>query len=131
MKKLFEECPLTLEVVADFFLKELLSSIKDSNNVPEEFKDLLKEKGVIETQLQTIVSTSPRLYFDVFDHHKVLITIIPLQEVDNVRFMVKIGDNPPGKLFNTRKEADSDAISQAFYILEDKLKKITDEQTTV
>jgi hypothetical protein len=94
----------------------MLDSIDDSN-LPEDFKSFVKAQDLQNDNISKMIDASPRILFDVFDEHKIYIDISCL----NDKFLWGINDDMRNSVYETRKEAEIEAIEQAFQILNDKL----------
>lgn len=120
--ELLEKHPHTAEVIRAWFLEKMIESLK-TEDVPDEFKDFMREQGVDYDKLAVMIDANPRMLLDVFDEHEVFIFIQYMDVKDSVEFFHTFRniDTNPVKLFKTRKEAELFAIEAAFEILEKKL----------
>jgi len=117
MIKLLEENPKTATVIKQWLLERMLESMKD-DSVPEEFKQLAREQGIDSERVAGILKGSPRALFDVFDNHKIYIeTTVDIAG----GFWWKIGEIQSNAGYLSRIESDSEAIVEAFKLLEAKL----------
>jgi hypothetical protein len=111
-------------VIKQFYLAHMLESLNDEN-LPENFKDFVKEQGIDNDTVAVMLTASPRIFFDVFDNHKIYIEILVDLTKDNALFSYVIDGNMMGNvegvLYNSRIEAERVAIEKAFEILNDKL----------
>jgi hypothetical protein len=111
-------------VIKQFYLQHMLESLNDEN-LPENFKDFVREQGIDNDTVAVMLTASPRTFFDVFDNHKIYIEILIDLTKDNALFSYVIDgnmmDNVEGVLYNSRIEAERVAIEKAFEILNDKL----------
>jgi len=111
-------------VIKQFYLSHMLESLNDEN-LPENFKDFVKEQGIDNDTVAVMLTASPRTFFDVFDQHKIYIEIlVNLTKADALFTYVINGDfmgNVEAILYNSRIEAERVAIEKAFEILNDKL----------
>jgi len=128
--ELLEKHPLTTEVVRSWFFEQMIKSF-DDETVPEEFKDMMKQEGVTNERLATLIDVQPRTLFDVFDENNIIIYFMIFSSPEGVRFSAAIhtgnGEVKPntiGDQYKTRKEAELVAVEKAFELLEDKLKPI-------
>ena len=113
---LLEKFPKTTTVIKQWFLSKMLDSLNDSS-LPEDFKSFVKAQDLENDKVATIINAGPRSLFDVFDEHKIYIDISCL----NDKFLWGINDNMHNSVYETRKEAEKEAIEQAFQMLNDKL----------
>jgi hypothetical protein len=118
--ELLEKHPLTTEVVRTWFFDQMTASFSDEN-VPEEFKEMMKQEGVTNERLTTFIDVQPRTLFDVFDENDI---VIETSLYPNGEFTIKIGNEATTNSWKTRKEAELFAIEAAFELLEERLKPI-------
>jgi DNA-binding XRE family transcriptional regulator len=118
--ELLEKHPLTTEVVRTWFFDQMTASFSDEN-VPEEFKEMMKQEGVTNERLATFIDVQPRTLFDVFDENDI---VIETSLYPNGEFTIKIGNEATTNSWKTRKEAELFAIEAAFELLEERLKPI-------
>ena len=120
MLELLEKYPKAAEVVRNWFTDKMIESLK-TDDVPEDFKEMIRKDVIDNEKLDKILGTQPRTLFDVFDEHKIYINIIR----NNGKFMWGWSDNIEhtikGEFIDIRKDAESFAIKAAFEILEQKL----------
>jgi len=115
--ELLEKNPLSAEIVRAWFMERMIESFKDEN-VPDEFKDFMREQGIDNDKLGTMIDVNPRMLLDVFDANDI---IIETSLYPNGEFTIKIGNQATTNSWKTRKEAEIFAIDAAFDILENKL----------
>jgi two-component SAPR family response regulator len=115
--ELLERYPLTAKVVREWFLEKMIESLNDEN-VPDEFKDYMREQGVENDKLSKMIDVNPRMLLDVFDENGIVIETLlyPSKE-----FTVIIDRQPTKNSWKTRKEAELFAVEVAFEMLETKL----------
>ena len=125
--ELLEKHPESAEIVRAWFMGKMIESLKDEN-VPDEFKDYMREQGIDNDKLGTMIDLNPRMLLDVFDKHDIIIYFMIFSSPEGVKFSAaihtgndEVKPNPIGKQCNTRKEAELFAIEAAFEILENKL----------
>jgi two-component SAPR family response regulator len=118
--ELLEKHPLTTEVIRTWFFNQMVASFADEA-VPEEFKEMMKQEGVTNERLATLIDVQPRTLFDVFDANNIIIETLlyPSKE-----FTVIIGRQPTKNSWKTRKEAELFAVEAAFDLLEERLTPI-------
>lgn len=121
MINLLEEHPKTATVIKQWLLERLLESMKDSS-VPEEFKQLAREQGIDNDRVAGILNNTPRALFDIFDSHKIYVETLHETtgfwwKIKDSKDYIRLASDP----YPTRKESDSEAIVEAFKLLEEKL----------
>ena len=121
MREVFEKNPHATLVVQSWFMSKMLESLTDSS-VPEDFKEMMRQKGVELEQLIKMVEGSPRALFDVLDEHDVVVQINTYPH-----FSYSINNETIAGSWTTRKEAETFAVSAAIEMLEKKIKESGDE----
>ena len=120
---LLEKYPAATEIIRAWFMEKMIESFKDEN-VPDEFKDFMREQGIENDKLGTMIDVNPRMLFDVFDENDVIIII---KYHDNFGFTWAVEETDEQSFYKTRKEAEAFAIEVAFDILENQLKPVSDD----
>lgn len=122
---LLQKYPESAKIIRAWFLEKMIESLQTSD-VPDEFKDMMRQTGIEDDKLAIMIDANPRMLWDVFDENKVFIFSHYMDVKDNVEFFHTFRniDTNPVKLFKTRKEAELFAIEKAFEILEEKLTPI-------
>jgi hypothetical protein len=116
--QLLDEYPKAALVVKQWYLEKMLESLND-DNLPEDFKDYVREQSIENPQIGAIIDTSSRTLLDVFDGHKVYIQI---SVWEGPKFSWFIRDEPSdAKMYDGRKDAEKEAIEYGFKILNEKL----------
>lgn len=121
--ELLENYPHTAVVVRAWFLEQMIESLKDEN-VPDDFKNFMRDQGIENDKLAVMIDANPRMLFDVFDENDLFIEIFMYPDVT---FTCKIGNEATTNSWKTRKEAELFAIDAAFEMLENKLKPASDD----
>lgn len=117
LQKLLDDHPKTATVVKQWLLEEMLRALKD-DKLPENFKEMVRKEGISDDKVVGILENSPRSMFDIFDNHKVFITVYPVREQS---YGAKVNDVDYQDRFSERIHADGFAVLEAFKILEAKL----------
>jgi hypothetical protein len=115
--ELLEKHPLSATIIREWFLEKMLESLQ-TDAVSEEFKDMMREAGIDDDKISTLIDLNPRMLLDVFDDNLIFIEIFLYP--DNT-FSCKIGKQGTTASWKTRKEAELFATDIAFDILEEKL----------
>lgn len=117
---LFEQFPQAAEVVRKYYLEIFLEGLNDEN-LPENFKEYARERGVNDKDIITMYEGNPRGLFDAFDNYGVFIEI----SFSNGDFSYKIFPRDAKFLdvtwYKSRKEAETVAVEDAFKVLNDML----------
>ena len=115
--ELLETYPKAAVVIKEFYYGKMIESLKEDNDIPEEFKDMVKAQQFDNEYVATFIDNNPRFLFDVFDVNGIFIQI---NVSPMFSYFINEGDVVGGS-WETRKEAEASAIEQAFEILNNKL----------
>jgi hypothetical protein len=115
--ELLEKYPLSAKIIKDWFLGQMIESLK-KETIDEEFKTFMREQGIDDDKMGTLIDVNPRMLLDVYDDNKIFIEIFLYP---NEEFTCKIGNQATTQSWKTRKEAELFAVEAAFEILENKL----------
>jgi hypothetical protein len=122
--ELLETYPRAAEVINEFYHTKMIESM-DTTDVPDDFKEMLKQQEFDNEYVAKFIDANPRILFDVFDSNGVYIEILVDLTKDDALFSYIIdGDvmgNVEAVLYNSRIEAEKVAIEKAFQLLNDKL----------
>ena len=123
-QELLETYGKAATVVKAYYLEKFLESM-NTTDVPENFKEFAKDKGVDNDTVAKMIELAPRTLFDVFDTYEVYIEILVDLTKDDALFSYVINgnimSNVEGVLYNSRIEAEKVAIEKAFQLLNDNL----------
>lgn len=120
--ELLEKYPKASKIIAEFYHAKLIASM-DTEEVTEEFKEMLKQQSFDNEYFATFIDGNPRFLFDVFDENDINIIIHVYTEEKPTEFAFSIAqhDYDHDELYPTRKEAEAVAVEKAFEILNNKL----------
>jgi hypothetical protein len=121
---LLESHPASTEIIRAWFMGRMIESLQDEN-VPDEFKNFMREQGIQNDKLATMIDVNPRMLLDVFDENDIFISI----NITDRKFTYRIDNVINPTEYSTRKECELISITRAFEILENKLtpKELIDE----
>ena len=125
--ELLENHPYAAVVVRAWFLERMIESLEDEN-VPDDFKNFMREQGIDNDKLGVMIDANPRMLFDVFDENDVIIII---KYHDNFGFTWAVEEADDQSFYKTRKEAELSSIEIAFDVLENKLKPVLDDSDVI
>jgi len=112
--------PKTAEVIRAWFMEKMIESIKTAQDVPEEFKDYMRQQGIDNEKLSIMIDAQPRSLFEVFDAQGIIINVFYVVG----KFHAQISDNDAETEATTRRDAEAGIIEHAFRILEEKLEPV-------
>ena len=115
--ELLNKYPESAKIIRAWFLEKMIESLQTAD-VPDEFKDMMRETGIEDDKLSIMIDSNPRMLLDVFDDNGIVIenSLYP-----DGTFTIKIGNQATTQSWKTRKESELFAIDAAFEILENKL----------
>ena len=115
--ELLEKYTASAKIIRAWFLEKMIESLQTAD-VPDEFKDMMRETGIEDDKLSIMIDSNPRMLLDVFDDNDIVIenSLYP-----DGTFTIKIGNQATTQSWKTRKESELFAIDAAFEILENKL----------
>lgn len=109
------------EIIREWFLEKMIESLQ-TTDVPDDFKNMMKQTGIENDKLAIMIDSNPRMLFDVFDDNNIYLNIF---RGDSGNFIWGWSDIKEtyvkDKFSKTRKEAELLAIEKAFEILEERL----------
>jgi hypothetical protein len=112
--------PKTAEVIRAWFMEKMIESIKTAQDVPDEFKDYMRQQGIDNEKLSIMIDAQPRSLFEVFDTKEIFINVFYIVG----KFHAQISDNDAETEATTRRDAEAGIIEHAFRILEEKLEPV-------
>jgi hypothetical protein len=108
-------------VIKQFYLQHMLESLNDEN-LPENFKDFVKEQGIDNDTVAVMLTASPRTFFDVFDTNSIFISV--KYGIDGFTWHITqlpFSEIKDTTVYTFRKEAEVAAVEKAFEILNEQL----------
>jgi hypothetical protein len=118
--ELLEKYTASAIVIRAWFLEKMIESLQTSD-VPDDFKDMMRETGIEDDKLAIMIDANPRMLFDVFDENDISINIIRTNNSNEEWDWELIPGPQENSVCKSRKEAELFAIEAAFEILENKL----------
>jgi hypothetical protein len=116
MIEILKQHPKAAQVMKDYYIDLMIESAQD---LPAHFKEFLQDKGLEMSNIAEMMETAPRNLFDVFDKYDIIISIT--YDRNTNKFCYLVNEYQEKDQFDTRKEADKDAIGTALTLLEAKL----------
>lgn len=108
--------PISTEVVREWFIEKMAESFKNQD-LPDNFKDMMRQQGVPNDKLVKLIDVNPRVLLDVFDDNGVIINVL----YADGRFTWDVNTVKSLDFYSSRREAETAAVHRAFQILNDKL----------
>jgi hypothetical protein len=127
--ELLEKNPNVAKLICSYYLEIMLESLKDEN-LPEEFKDSVREQGIDNNKIGVIIDSNPRNLFDFFDSHNMYINVTSFSDGSfSYSIIANIGTSGSSEVYKTRKEADKVSVEIAIKQLESTLtKSVSDKE---
>jgi hypothetical protein len=117
---LLETYPKAATVIKEFYYEKMINSLQEDNDIPQEFKDMVKAQQFDSEYIATFIDNNPRFLFDIFDANDVYIQITVDLENNCFRYSFD-GGQVESNDFLTRIAAETRSIEAAFEILNEKL----------
>ena len=112
--------PKAAELIRAWFIEKMIESMKDADNIPDEFKEFMREQGIDNEKLSIMIDAQPRSLFEVFDAKEIFINVFYVVG----KFHAQISDNDAQIEAINRKDAEAGIIEHAFRILEERLEPV-------
>lgn len=118
--ELLETYPKAAVAIKEFYYGKMIESLQEDNEIPQEFKDMVKAQQFDSEYIATFIDNNPRFLFDIFDANNILIQISI--DIENNCFRWSFdGGRVESNDYASRKEAEASAVEEAFKILNEKL----------
>jgi hypothetical protein len=120
--ELLETYPKAATVIKEFYYGKMINSLQEDNDIPQEFKDMVKAQQFDSEYVATFIDNNPRFLFDIFDANGIFISI--KYSLDGFTWSNMQSDASELKdttIYLFRKEAETVAVEKAFEILNNKL----------
>ena len=124
-KEILDANPKAASLIHDYYLNKLLDSLED-DNLPAEFKEFAREKGLPIENIVGMMEANPRQMLDFFDEQEIHINVTRYKASDGNIYSTLDSNSTVKtiKVFNTRKEADLEGVTLAIQMLEEKLNSL-------
>jgi len=129
--ELLEQNPESAKLICSYYLEKMLESLND-NSLPEDFKDHIRNQGIDNGKIGSIIESNPRNLFDFFDNHNMYINVTSFSDGSfSYSIIADIGTSGTSKVYKTRKEADRNVVETAIKQLELTLtKSVSDKENS-
>lgn len=119
--ELLEQNPESAKLICSYYLEVMLESLNDEN-LPEDFKDRVREQAMDNRNIAVILDGNPRNLFDFFDDQSLFINIMTEKgktfSYTIITDTVSVGNT---LMSLTRKKTEKEAIITAIGMLETRL----------
>jgi len=130
-KELLDTYPKIAKVIKEWFTTKMMESMSNADDIPEEFKNHMKERGVDDELLINVIDKNPSALFEIFDSLHVYIGIVidQLPETEQVVFNYficpkgKCLDTSPQEFFN-RKDVEHYAMLAAIEYIDNNIDEL-------
>jgi len=103
-KELLETYPNVTTVIKEWFTNKLIENMSKTDDVPEDFKKAIKERGANDELLINIIDKNPAALFEIFDSLHVYIGIVISQVPETDRVIFNYYVCPKGKCLDTSSQ---------------------------
>jgi len=121
MLELLKQYPEAAKAVKTYYLELMLDGLNDES-LPEDFKEHVRAQGLDDSRIATIIESSPRSLFDVFDNNSIFINITFDHEYRVFRWSVN--GEVDSENYPFRVAAEKNAIIEAFKLLNEEICQI-------
>jgi hypothetical protein len=120
--ELLETYPKAAVAIKEFYYGKMINSLEEDNDIPQEFKDMVKAQQFDSEYVATFIDNNPRFLFDIFDENDIYINVTAFPNKLFIYSLVgEVAEVGSTETSNTRKEAEKLVIERAFEILNNKL----------
>jgi hypothetical protein len=120
--ELLETYPKAAAAIKEFYYGKMIESLQEDNDIPQEFKDMVKAQQFDSEYVATFIDNNPRFLFDIFDENDIYINVTAFPNKLFIYSLVgEVAEVGSTETSNTRKEAEKLVIERAFEILNNKL----------
>jgi hypothetical protein len=120
--ELLETYPKAAAAIKEFYYGKMIDSLEEDNDIPQEFKDMVKAQQFDSEYVATFIDNNPRFLFDIFDENDIYINVTAFPNKLFIYSLVgEVAEVGSTETSNTRKEAEKLVIERAFEILNNKL----------
>ena len=120
--ELLETYPKAATAIKEFYYGKMIDSLEEDNDIPQEFKDMVKAQQFDSEYVATFIDNNPRFLFDIFDENDIYINVTAFPNKLFIYSLVgEVAEVGSTETSNTRKEAEKLVIERAFEILNNKL----------
>ena len=124
-KELLENYPKVAKPIREYFLTKMMESMVKDIDIPEDFKNAVKERGVPDELIANIIDKNPAALFEIFDglHTYIEILVDKVPDTDKIVFNYRIcsggiSDKKSTQNFPNRKDVSYAAMIAAVEYLE-------------
>jgi len=117
-KELLEKHPKVIILLKDWWMRKVKEALNVSD-LSDDYKMIVTDKPVSDVQVERVIDGNPHTLFEFVDENKIFIRTDFTEDGD--LFGCSINKNVTYYKFRTRKEAERDAIDDAFELLEKEL----------
>ena len=130
-KELLDAYPKATQLIKRWFLNKMREYMKTSEEVPDDFKKYMEERGIASPILISMMDKNPSFLFKTFDEMGIYIETPLVIEPNKVRFTWDIfvnGIYPFGTTkYDTRIESESAAIEAAMSYIDKHFDELNNE----
>lgn len=119
--ELLQKYPAAGELIKQWFLEKMLDGL-NTDSLPDDFKEFVKQMGIDDERVGTIIDANPRNLFDILDDNNIYVQITRQNGVWGwiiTNNLLTEGD----KGYTSRRQAEGLAVEKAIQLLNENLKK--------
>jgi hypothetical protein len=114
---ILEENPIAKEIIRDHYINLLEDSLKSSPNLPENFREFLRDRCITDKELISMIDGNPRVLVDVFDDNEIHACLDMTFKNGKPVFKININGALSGNSYTERKEAEKEMMFECIKLL--------------
>lgn len=130
-RELLDTYPKVAKIIKEWFTDKMLKSMSNADDIPEDFKNHMKERGASDEFLINVIDKNPSALFEIFDSMQVYIGIVIDKLPDTEQIVFNYYICPKGEClesspqeFVNRKDVDHYAMLAAIEYINNNIDEI-------
>jgi hypothetical protein len=125
--ELLETYPKAADAIKEFYYGKMIESLQEDNDIPQDFKDMVKAQSFDNEYIATFIDNNPRFLFDLLDANDIIVHTPSVWVEDVVEFGYTIARTKGRDVIGSfetyphRNIAEGIAMEKAIEHLNDKL----------
>jgi len=71
--ELLETYPKAADAIKEFYYGKMIESLQEDNDIPQDFKDMVKAQSFDNEYIATFIDNNPRFLFDLMDANNIIV----------------------------------------------------------
>jgi hypothetical protein len=116
--ELLQENPDAAKIIKEYYVELMLNSL-DEADLPEHFKEFLKDQGIDDEKVAQMMEANARNVYDVLDENGFVISIT--YDAEFKKFSWYVNDDAHKIVCDSRKQAENEAVAASIFRLQRKI----------